>query len=965
MKMGSMDRALTAKSQNFRQICQWTAAASLVATGSLALFSASAFNKIQHGGRVTIDLDAFSRVGSVTIALDRVSDEQAFREEGRLIEKAAFATAEALPEPMLAFEKIRLAKVPNRRFAERASPSLANSSISRQDALEIAQLERVADPKEETQAIAQIYRNLRYRFIVAAEAAPRVDPDILLAEEAFEYEELPAFDPNDFRLTPEMEARFAHFDGVPEIESAQANLGTEPTLEQNTDPEVSAVTLAINDAIQLSASSPTIAHGASSLDALPSADVVATQGATSQDRVTVAPVIFSPGLDLMPERAMEPVNSHQKTVTTQLSTSAPPTGPPRSHENSPLLASTPLPDSQNAISGVSTSKEAVKSAVTAAPLEEENGIAQAAVVPTHSTTQEGPSRGSEIDPDYAADIQSAYVGTHDDEADSGVVNLDSATSTRRTNEDSIIDGDFQTYSADTTPQPSPQQDQPPRIAEVGEPAVAAAPQVNKNYGYGVSRDAGGITIDWNARSSSSSSPIFVGTPNRATPPTNALSLSRADKKEVEKKFTFETAAVLADGSLGSMRIPDEVVSTKIKESIAPGSEPNVDLRKCETARIGVEAFQPGSENESLAICRRALSHEGLKNGDQARWWENYPSEGSEHWPALVYRRPSEITAKNRVPLLSTSAIRILTTLLRVNTHSGMGIVFGEVADGLDIKILGRADQPIYLDGGMRIQSGRSGPDGARRRFVFLNVEPGQPLLQVKTPLGVTGAIPLVVKAGMGTHIQVEAPVLKSVDLTLFDASAEKETRLAKHTAEVVGQPGRLAISDAKGLIRIEGVAIFGEYPLYIDITQNQKSYKNRYRIGASTLRTEKPKQDLYFFAEKRIGSWLAQLSGGVSKHSGLIVGVAPKEFASLADAPTRHLKMGVLEKRSSLVPERYHLNSNDELTTESAIRPGSERYLGVQIPEGPCIPTVVDETGTVLWSTLVYAQPGVINVVTP
>jgi hypothetical protein len=82
---------------NFREVSQWTAATTLVATGTLALFSATTLDKLSRNGEVTIDLESFRRVTSVSIAVDRLDEQKIILEEGLLLERVAVAYAEDKP----------------------------------------------------------------------------------------------------------------------------------------------------------------------------------------------------------------------------------------------------------------------------------------------------------------------------------------------------------------------------------------------------------------------------------------------------------------------------------------------------------------------------------------------------------------------------------------------------------------------------------------------------------------------------------------------------------------------------------------------------------------------------------------------------------------------------------------------------------------------------------------------------
>jgi hypothetical protein len=409
-----------------------------------------------------------------------------------------------------------------------------------------------------------------------------------------------------------------------------------------------------------------------------------------------------------------------------------------------------------------------------------------------------------------------------------------------------------------------------------------------------------------------------------------------------------------------------LVANKVSPMPGESALPEVAREKCDTEKLGVEAFNPAAEKETIGVCRRPLSLEGARGDDTHRWWEAYSADATT-WPTLIYQRADEARSeKDRVPLLSSASIRILTALSRTNTHSGMGIVFGEVPRGLEIRLIGRSDAPIYFDSGMKPGEAAS-ENAAKRNFVFFNVAPGQPLLSItRSGSKVSGSVPLVVKAGIATWIRVPDPVEKTFSFTVYDASSRKERRLANMTVDIVGQASRVGITDKKGVARIAKVATFGSYPIYVDVVRDDKSYKNRYRV----LPSENEARPLYFFDEKRASGWISQLAGGVSPVSGLIVGVVPASALSPKSqvreaALENHLRIGTFDKKGSLVPERYLLDGNDHLLSESRVSPGLDRFIGVQVPEGVAIPSVIDSKGQLVWSQIVYAQPGVINVVGP
>lgn len=851
---GSMERALTTKSVsqfNLRQICQWTAATSLVAAGSIALFSANTLEKLNQNGEVSIDLSAFTKLSSATIALDRTAEETLLVEDDRILEQSLFAQAEALPRVHTHFKPF------SRVIREKLTP---------QEAEEISQLEHVRDPALESEAIAGIYRRVRFKFLAAADRTDFSEAPTTVASTEFETK-LKAS--SGIHATHEVPiADSSHLQVVDEVETS-ASVGVVRS-EMPPPPELTAKPEVTSSALKGEAPARVDING-SDLKIITTANIDA-----------VPTLIETLKVDSQPKT----------TVTTQSNEVKVATGPPE-HSREPVN----IPNS-------------VLRAVGPPPIESAPEVSS----PVADIPQAIPS-------DYSADVASIYDMQPDD-------------SLEQENE----------YSKDSEYSARPKvSNEPVTVVTTHQPS----PTTPKNYGNGISKDEKGISIDWAKKRDSR---IYVGNPGEPVPALKPEPLNSAFAQSLSK-FSFGPP-------------PASPVTA------APTPAVELDLKKCETARFGVEAFNPGAEKEAISICLRVLSQEGEKDGTQAKWWESYGTE-KEHWPTLAFLKQSQISEKNRIPMLSNASIRILSLSSKTNTHTGTGILFGEIPRGLEITLLGRSDAPIYLDGGTKVSEPNSDPQNSRQ-FVFLNVQPGQPLLLVKDgQKNQTGALPLVIKAGMATYLKV--PELKIMDLnfTLLDASSSKQKRLSGLTGEIVGQPGKMGISDAHGLLRISKVVGFSGYPLYIDILRNEEGYRNRHRVRSEDRELKSGPSPLYFFDEKRVANWLKQLMGGVSPSSGLIVGALPR--AALTERKLleknskvdRTLRIGTLEKKSTLVPERYVLGAEDRLEIRSSLNAEDTRFLGVQIPEGAVIPSLIDENGELLWSEIVYAQPGVINVVGP
>lgn len=843
---GSMERTLTTKSVSqfsLRQICQWTAATSLVAAGSVALFSVNTLEKLSENGSVSIDLSAFRKLGSTSLALDRIDEEKILIEDERILEKSLFARAEPLPEATTRFNPIK-------RFVPRKEKIIpmvvavepTKNLLTDEEAKEIAQLEQATDPAMESEAMAGIYSRVRFKFLAAAERE-------LPTQTYAEMEEAPLPE-----TAPEQE--------ISDIVKTSASSVSGKAAEDE------------KTSIELTAKPEVMSSIGKSPEQEPKANEIKTA------------LISTPGIDLVPE-VIAPIGltiQSEKTVSSQNNEVKLATGPPdpilnpKSEENLPLhVVGTPSIDT--------------------AP---ENSTEKSLSTPSLSTYSD--SSPSADTTEYSADVAAIYDIHPDNESD----------------DYSGVDTQKQNKVIHTTHQ-------------------AAA--VRKNYGAGVSRDEKGTTVVWSEKAPS---PVFIGRPGEKPKAKTIIG------GEVFQNTLFEGATNGVD---------DSTTESKPKDTVA-----EIDLKKCETARFGFEAFNPGAEKESLTICRRALSQEGTREGSQSKWWEAFGTE-KEHWPTLTFLRESQISEASRIPMLSNASIRILSAISKTNTHIGTGILFGEIPRGLEIQLLGRADSPIYLDGGIKVRDAVSDATGLRQ-FVFLNVQPGQPLMIVKdAQKNTSGALPLVVKAGTATYVKVPEPKVIDLQFRMLDASSSVEKRLSGLTGEIVGQPAKIGISERTGSLKIPKVVVLGDYPLYIDVLQSEKGYKNRYRVRPENRDPKTGLIPLFFFNERRVDGWLKQLAGGVSQYSGLIVGVISPNL--LTTKKDRTLRIGTLEKKSTLVPERYVLSITDQLSIKHALTPDDSRFIGVQIPEGAAIPSLIDDKGALLWSEIVYAQPGVINVVGP
>lgn len=243
-------------------------------------------------------------------------------------------------------------------------------------------------------------------------------------------------------------------------------------------------------------------------------------------------------------------------------------------------------------------------------------------------------------------------------------------------------------------------------------------------------------------------------------------------------------------------------------------------------------------------------------------------------------------------------------------------------------------------------------------FIFLNVAPGVHLIQwVKKSTGQGFAQAILVRPGHVTF--ADAPLIRAQTLRgrVLDARSTTPHGVAKVAVTVVGQDGLTAITDSQGRFQIEGVLTSAGENLYLDAISDEKSFRHRYRIA-------NPSEELglFWFTEEEVNQWVSQLEGGISSASGLVIGAFPGLASEVGAALDGRL---LPLSDANLKPELYGLGAGNELLESNQLSASQSRLIGVQVPEGPNLLTFLNSRGESVYSEILVAQPGVINVVGP
>ncbi len=354
--------------------------------------------------------------------------------------------------------------------------------------------------------------------------------------------------------------------------------------------------------------------------------------------------------------------------------------------------------------------------------------------------------------------------------------------------------------------------------------------------------------------------------------------------------------------------------------------------------VGIEAFEG---RHPFPVKSSFISYEGARDDlEGARGWLKVQAEGA--WPTVAFLAPSKSVIP--VPVVTQNAAMLLSAAQNVKLQASSALVWGKIGSGQRVGFSGRSEKAIYLDQA----------DGSRL-FVLFNVAPGAHLVSVDS----LGSVAAPALEGAATYLDLTQ--IRQVRLTgrVFDAAERRAHGVLEATVRVLGQAQQLVRTDRSGRFALEGVNRFGDHPLFLEV-DGKGDFTHRYRVIASRTR------DLALF---RVGSaqvegWIRQLEGGVSPESGLVLAVFPQLVAA---SPQEKLSPVVspLQAASGLVPETYVLDAEDHLNAATPMSAQNSRTVAVQVPEGLNLCRVVDAQRHTLWSELLVASPGVINVLGP
>ncbi|MDR3607519.1 MAG: carboxypeptidase-like regulatory domain-containing protein [Oligoflexia bacterium] len=496
-------------------------------------------------------------------------------------------------------------------------------------------------------------------------------------------------------------------------------------------------------------------------------------------------------------------------------------------------------------------------------------------------------------------------------------------------------------------------DEGPSIEEKTGPEAAAVMPPTEELNPSLQKDAARLWSEYSVQEAqhiTTSAGIIVSTQNSSRIVTTQGPAVKIQSPVVSNQPV--TAA--ASNSLPSVSVPP--VSVIASNSLPFSADARSALRApavtpvVSKTRTMIEAFEWSTPVSGASFVR--FTNEGPSSTHEFAGWGK--AEAPDHWPTLAR---SSVAG---VPLISRNSAKLLSAIAGVTLQGDTGIVFGKIPSGWNVRISGRAERPVVLNYQNQTVAPQSS-DGDRY-FAFLNVTPGAHLVYLADASGAEqGAVAAAVLDGTSSYFDLTSISHATASGQVLDGSGETIHPQLRVTVRILGKATAVAQTDDHGRFQIPNVTTVGDYPVFIE-TDAAEGHTHRYQVKAQQLSS----LTLYRLDSRAIEDWLNQLEGSISPESGLIVAALPSLVASFGS--TAHLQPEVQtlgSTEATLQPEVYTLDSTGQLEVHVPLDEQANRFISVQIPEGPALASLVDSSGQVVWSQIVVSSPGVVSLIGP
>jgi hypothetical protein len=332
--------------------------------------------------------------------------------------------------------------------------------------------------------------------------------------------------------------------------------------------------------------------------------------------------------------------------------------------------------------------------------------------------------------------------------------------------------------------------------------------------------------------------------------------------------------------------------------------------------------------------------------------------GQDHWPSVVWNPSGD----NQAAMVSYNTALMLAKKADATLQSGTSIVFGKIPAGWNVEYSGRAERVVYFS-----TDGTLNPTiDSARAFAFVNAAPGAQTVILKSKTGsATAAVAVPVMNGMSAYLDMTAVTKRALRGFVLDATAANRKGLANVMVSVLDQPRAVQMSLSDGGFALGEVYAVGDFPLYVETDYaasaggQAQGFKHRYRVPVRSM----DNVTLFRMTDAQIQAWIGQLEGGVSPDSGLVVAAVPRLVKKHGDGRLFPSVRPVAASGNLTATETYVVSEEGQLQVDAPLEQNASRFVSVQVPEGIVAARVEDNNRHLIWSQLLFAQPGVVNVV--
>lgn len=380
---------------------------------------------------------------------------------------------------------------------------------------------------------------------------------------------------------------------------------------------------------------------------------------------------------------------------------------------------------------------------------------------------------------------------------------------------------------------------------------------------------------------------------------------------------------------------------QLAELMITQSSSKAPTKLCGTGK-SVETFPSDflkGRNITQTGCNRKMTSDG---------WSEWRSEGD---PAgrMIYLEPKKPEFSITNVDLRNFEVSAGDAVRKVQLSNDLGVVIVKFRGDLETKLLNsRSERPqIYSENRELIGNQKLDPN-LFYYTVLLNVPTGMQSIEIRNTEGF-GSIHLPVLESMTTYIDATDVELRPVRVTVSDSQSSTFLPVFGATVEWIGT-AHTSVTAQNGVAELPKVLRTTGYPNYMDVIDPSSGQRHRVLVDADQMEVS-----VYAFPTQKIASWLAQIEGGVSATSGVVLGSMDRRGA----LQPQKVSFGVLSASSGTEPETYYFDDDQFLSPTLESRKSTATFLGIELSPG--VWTGKISKGSMETSRLLVMQPGILH----